>query len=242
MSAARGTQPLRRLPKDLLEYAQHTIMGRTSPKLPNRDRIDGGPKVTSTPQAMWWLFSERKDGHPLNKYQISRGLFGKIYWTPWKRPAGKLDIDACIEELIDVDRTNNSGHLSKSNSKKSSRPRRHNKVRSIISGGDLGRIAHINGSFEVYECPYQYVRQRLAEAVGLAYDDQEIDKIRREEIPSRIDNILSWLDQSTKRLDYSICDINRISAQVDVKKYARKRPIMSTYPVGIGDFAAKGDI
>ena len=234
---------MRRLPKDLLDYAQQTIAGRASPKFPKRGRIENGPTVTSTPAAMWWLFSRHtEDGQPQDSFRISRGLFGKMYWDPWTRPSSGLDIDRCIEELIKASKPYGPLSRQPARSRREDKSHPHYNVRFILPEEKLERIGHLNGSFDVYECPYQYVRQRLAEAVGLAYDDEEIDKAQRTELPRRLKGISAWLGQATDRLDYSINEITRIGPYINLEKYIRKTRVLSSHYSDAEEYRAKLDL
>ncbi|WP_157091887.1 hypothetical protein [Methylobacterium nodulans] len=183
---------------------------------------EGGPCVTSTAAALWWLFTPHKNGKPASDFDLGAALNARPYWQSWEKPNPSLNIDEDIEDLIlaTSKKTDQSVKLKPKRGNPEKIPSTYN-VRHIISNGELSCLSYMNGGFEKLDCPYVYVRKSLAYAVGYAYDDLEIENKRRNDIPNNLGNVSAWLEQAKERLEKSIEKIAAIKLGPTPRKYAR---------------------
>ena len=224
-SVALGRHPLRRFPSDQLDYFRDLMNGDARPTLPVRDRVKGGGGgiVTNTPEAVCRLFSPHEDDKPTNPFEPIHAINPKIYWEPWVRPKRGIAIDDCIERLII-----SSGQLEETIEKKRSKTKsvdpRHRgpyNVREMTLKDKFSNLSHGNGEFGGHECPYVYARWRLAEAVGLAYDDIDAHEKRKSTIPE-IDDALERIKLAKSGLENAITAIDKLGPLHVPIKYKRK--------------------
>lgn len=145
-------------------------------EIERRKPIEDGPKAISSWGALSLLFSKSTAaaiarGEPID---VPPWQGADCYWEPWIKPRPSLPIDDCISELI-------AGRSRKNSAR-------------IIDRNEFYEIGLMNGAYG-YECPYVYVRNELARAVGIAYDDLRNDTIRRDELPEELDQITDWCRQ-----------------------------------------------
>jgi hypothetical protein len=166
---------------------------RVAALMSKRKPVKGGPSLNNSWDALSRLF---------NKNSLDNSIECARYWSPWEKPSPHLPIDNSIYALIH-------------GGERKDHPR-------IIDREALRNIGYANGEFHEVECPYEYVRDRLGRAVGLAYDDVDADKLKRESFAGEITRIRSWSAQSINKLERLLKQINETGLELPPSSYAEK--------------------